>query len=107
MSIGQFLGSSTSLEGRCTTIWLSCTSVLCFHDGRRANPFEGAVYHKFHMSISPSGCANIIEIVDQMNHETLSETVVKIHKELYAKEIIISMNTCHVASCHVIALFSR
>jgi hypothetical protein len=33
------------------------------------------------------GCANIIEIVDQMNHETLSEIVAKILKELYAKGI--------------------
>jgi uncharacterized protein with PIN domain len=80
---------------------------LCFHDERRAIPFEGAVYQKHYMSISPSGYANIIEIADQMNHQTLSETVAKILKELYAKEIIISMNTCHGASCQVKALFSR
>jgi hypothetical protein len=104
----QFLGCPTPLQGRCATIWLSCTSVLCFHDGWRANPFDGALYHKHYICRFPRrGCATIIEIVDQMNHETLSETVVKILKERYAKKVIISMITCDGASCQVKALFSR
>jgi hypothetical protein len=49
-------------------------------------------------------CTNSIEIVGAMNHETLSETVVKNINELQVKGINISAITCDGASYQVTAL---
>jgi hypothetical protein len=45
-----------------------------------------------------------IQIVDEMNQETLSETVFNILNELHVKEISVAIITCDGASCQVKAL---